>query len=106
MNRRTAPLVVVLAVGVLVTCGAIGQTPTPMVYVYATRFEADGMRFESIDELRTYLLNAPNEIYGVFVRDCAAKGREQEVLKVVIEVAAQRGKDGPVNFSVGSVHCP
>jgi hypothetical protein len=46
----------------------------------------------------------------VFFRDCAAKGREQELMKLISEVLfkrrGQRGERGPVELGSGSVPCP
>jgi hypothetical protein len=81
-----------------------------MVYVYSTYFEANGMRFESLEELRMYLSNAPNDFYNIFIRDCAVKGREQELQNVIFGVLAerraQRGEEGPVQLGIGSIPCP
>jgi hypothetical protein len=97
-----------LAVGVLLTCSVVGQDNT--VQVYSTYVEADGMRFASLDELRTYLLSAPKEFFGIHVRDCAAKSREQEVATVVAEVLFKRlaqKRQGPiVQFEMSSIACP
>ena len=73
-------------------------------------FEADGMRFGSLEELRKYLSNAPNDFYSIFIRDCAAKGREQElknaIFGVLLERRTRRGEEGPVNLRFGSIPCP
>jgi hypothetical protein len=81
------------------------------VIIYRSHVEADGMRFESIEELREYLLRAPNDFFGVFVRECEATSRQSEVMRVVVEVLnermAARGQRGvPVQLGMGSVPCP
>src|SRR5436189_2026640 len=84
-----------LAAGGLAQQGRISE-----VLVYSTYFEADGTRFESIEDLREYLLGAPNDFLGISIRDCAAKSRERELMKVITDVLfmrrAQRGEAGPV----------
>jgi hypothetical protein len=80
------------------------------VSIYVSHLEADGMRFESVEQLREYLLRAPNDFFGVFVEECEAKSRQSEVMRVVVEVLNQRlkarGQRGvPVNLGIGSVPC-
>ena len=65
-------------------------TPTPQVLVYSTHFVADEMQFQSVEELRTYLLDASHEFYNIGVRDCAAKDRVEELARVMTEVIAER----------------
>src|SRR5688572_26719552 len=60
------------------------------VRLYPTHFEADGVRFESIDELRAYLLAAPNDFFNIDLRDCAAKDRVPELWGVMHEVLGER----------------
>ena len=93
--------------------GAVGQARvSPQVFVYTTHFVADEMRFESIDDLRGYLLGAPNDFYGLFIGDCAAKDRVQELNRMMLEViavrAARRNQTGmPIDFGIGSPpECP
>ena len=78
--------------------------------VYSTYFEADGTRFESIEDLREYLLRAPNDFFGISIRDCAARGQEQELMKVITDVLfmrrAQRGETRPVEVGEMSIPCP
>jgi hypothetical protein len=81
------------------------------VHIYVTHLEADGMRFDSVDELREYLTRAPNDFFGVFVRECEATPRQSEVMRIVVDVLnarlAARGQRGtPVNLGMGSVPCP
>ena len=80
------------------------------VLVFSTHFEANGMRFESLEELRDYLLDAPKDFYSILIRDCAVKGREREIRNVVfgalVERRARRGEDGPAFLGVGSIPCP
>src|SRR5262245_9253660 len=101
VKRVQTAIAVLLGVSAFVGFQVHAQQPKtpPDVLVYATYFEANGIRFESIDELRKYLLNAPNDFYGFLIRDCAAKGREQELKNVVWGVLAERfarrGEDGP-----------
>jgi hypothetical protein len=105
---------VLVAAGLLVVAlGAAGQARlTPQVYVYATHFVADQMRFESIEELRTYLLDASNDFFSLRIQVCAAKDRVQELSRMMQEViaarAARRNQSGmPYNFGVGSPpECP
>jgi hypothetical protein len=77
--------------------------------VYSTYFEAGGMRFESIEELRDYLLNAPSDFYNIFFRDCAVKDREEElknaIFGVLFERLAARGETRPVQLGVGPILC-
>jgi hypothetical protein len=109
MRRSRAAVAALLVVGFLVGCQAVAQQ-TPQILVYSTYFEADGMRFESIEALRDYLANAPHDFYSIFFRDCAAKGREEELTRVIFGVLferrARRGEEGPVNLGVGSIPCP
>ena len=90
--------------------GLAQQARSSDVFVYPTHLEADGARFESIEALREYLLRAPNDFFGISIRDCAAKGREQELMKVITDVLfvrrAQRGETGPVEVGVASIPCP
>lgn len=112
MSRTYTSLAALLAVGVFLSSPVLAQQsrPSPQVFVYSTYFEADGMRFDSIEELRNYLLNAPNDFYLIFIRDCAVKGREQELGNVIFGVLAERrarrGAEGPVNLGIGSIPCP
>ena len=108
MHRAVTVSIALVALGV--GPQSVAEPSSPEVIVYSQYFEADGMRFESVEELREYLLSAPRDFYGVFFRDCAAKGREQELMKVISEVLfkrrAQREERGPVELGSGSVPCP
>ena len=109
MHRAVPVSIALVALGVHPESVA-EPSSAPEVIVYSQYFEADGMRFESVEELREYLLNAPRDFFGVFFRDCAAKGREQELMKLISEVLfkrrAQRGERGSVELGSGSVPCP
>jgi hypothetical protein len=96
---------------------AFGQSQAPSdttsreVLLYVTHFEADGMRFESMEELRTYLLSAPNDFLGLTIRDCAARDRVQELVRIMKEVLSQRfvgrAEQRPYEFGVSSPpQCP
>jgi hypothetical protein len=107
-----------MVIGLFIAAGAFaageiaGQPsePTRQVIVYATYFEADGMRFESIEALRDYLVIAPNDFYNIFIHDCAAKEREDELTRVIFGVLSERfkrrGETRPVNLGVGTAPCP
>jgi hypothetical protein len=112
VNRTHAAITVLAAAGMFSVCQALAQQSkiSPEVLVYATYYEADGMRFDSLEELRKYLSIAPNDFYSFFIRDCAAKGREQElkdvIFGVLFERRARRGEKTPVNLGFGSIPCP
>lgn len=107
MTRRfdlIAGVLVALALPPL--SGALAQG-TPRVLLFPTYYVADGMPFESIDALRTYLLTATNDFYALSIRDCAASGRVEELSRVMMEVigerAARKGQSQmPINFGVDS----
>ena len=52
-------------------------------------FVADGMPFESMEELRTYLLAASNNGFKLSTRDCAAND-QRELMRVMKEVISER----------------
>ena len=99
---------VAVAASAAIALGALGQQGgTPQVYVYATYFMADGRTFGSIEELRNYLLAAPNDFFSIFIADCAGKDHVEELqrmmTKVISERAKQRNQDNFVyQFGVGS----
>src|SRR5687768_7857551 len=100
-------LALLFVVAVSLASGGLAQQARGSdVLVYSTYFEADGTRFESTADLREGLLRAPSDFFGISIRDCAAKGREQELMKVVTDVLfvrrAQRGEAGPVEGGVAS----
>jgi hypothetical protein len=69
------------------------------------------MRFDSMEGLRTYLLSAPNDFFGLMIRDCAATDRVQELARMMQEVLhdrfVSRGEQGPYQFGVSSPpQCP
>ena len=77
------------------------------VLLYSTHFEADGMRFEAMQDLRAYLLAAPNDFFNMAIRDCAARDRALEARarvmgEVISERFASRGQQTPYNFGVSS----
>jgi len=94
----------------LASGGLAQQARSSDVLVYSTYVEANGTQFESIEDLREYLLRAPNDFFGISIRDCAAKGRKQELMKVITDVLltrrALRGETGPVEVGVASIPCP
>jgi len=60
------------------------------VLLFVTYFEVDGMRFESIEDLRTYLLSASSDFMNLDIRDCAARDRVQQLMRVMQEVISDR----------------
>ena len=83
--------VAVVTAGLPLVFGAVAQpTATPEVLLYSTYFVADGMPFESIEELRTYLLVAKNDFFNLGIRDCAAKDRVEELRRMMTEVISER----------------
>jgi hypothetical protein len=81
-----------------------------MVHIYTSHLEADGMRFDTTDQLREYLLTAPKSSYGTFVEECVARSRQGAIQRLVLEVLrerlAARKQQGVVNITSGSVSCP
>ena len=61
-----------------------------IVYVYADHFEADGIRFETAESLRTYLLAAPEDFKGTFLKDCAGRSRHREAQRVLVQSMQER----------------
>jgi hypothetical protein len=57
------------------------------------------MPFESIAELRVYLLNASNDFFSIAVRDCAAKGRVEELSRMMTEVIGKRAQRSNREFA-------
>jgi hypothetical protein len=112
MRQSRTVVVAMIAVGAFIACQVAAQpsAPTRQVFVYSTYFEADGMRFESIEALRDYLASAPNDFYNIFIGDCAAKGREEELTRVIFGVLFERlkrrGEERPVDLGVGTIPCP
>jgi hypothetical protein len=109
--RTDIALALLFVVAVSFASGGFAQPARSSdVFVYSTYFEADGARFESIEDLREYLARAPNDFFGISIRDCAAKGREQELMKVITDVLfmrrAQRGETRPVEVGLTSIPCP
>jgi hypothetical protein len=109
--RTDMALALLFVVAVSAAAGGLAQQARSSdVLVYSTYFEADGVRFESIEDLREYLRRAPTDFFGISIRDCAAKGREQELMKVITDVLfmkrSQRGEAGPVEVGVSSIPCP
>jgi hypothetical protein len=81
-----------------------------LVNVYVTHLEVDGMRFESLAALGEYLLSAPNDVFGISIKECNARSREAEVMRVVGEALgkrfAARGQSKvAVNMMVHKVPC-
>ena len=77
-----------------------------------TYFVADEMPFESLGELRTYLLTASNDFFNIWIGDCAAKDRVEELMRMMTEVIAERAartKKSPsiYQFGIGAPpECP
>jgi len=82
---------------------ALSDTRSREVQLYVTHFEADGMRFESLEDLRTYLLSAPNDFFALTIRDCAASDRVQELMRIMLEVLSKRfvGRGAPQAYEFG-----
>jgi hypothetical protein len=69
------------------------------------------MRFDSVEALRTYLRSAPNDFFGLTIRDCAVRDRAQELVRMMQEVLSERlvgrGDQRPYEFGVSSPpQCP
>ena len=85
-----------------------------IVYVYADHFEADGMRFETAESLRTYLLAAPDDFKGTFLKDCAGRSLHREAQRVLVQSLQERqaARSGLgigqeiVTLSERGVYCP
>ncbi len=112
MSHRVRRICIASLVAVALLLGANNLlAQDTVVSIYVNHLEANGMRFESVEELRQYLLSADNDFFGVFVGECGAQSRQPEVMRVVTEVLgrrlAARGQSGiPVNMEVASVPCP
>ena len=109
--RTDMALALLFAVEVSFASGGVArQVRNSDVFVSSTYSEADGARFESIEVLREHLLRAPSDFFGISIRDCAARSREQELMKVITDVLfmrrAQRGETRPVEVGVASIPCP
>ena len=65
-------------------------SPYRAVMLFSTHFEVDGMRFESTEDLRTYLLAASNDFLNIAIQDCAASDRVRELWRVMAEVISER----------------
>jgi hypothetical protein len=65
-------------------------SPYRAVMLFETHFEVDGMRFESTEDLRTYLLGASNDFLNIEIKDCAASDRVRELWRVMAGVISER----------------
>ena len=106
MSRRIFLSASALAAGLLLTCGVSSQQKTYSVIVHAAYFEADGMRFESIEQLRTYLLGASHDFRGVTFIGCDAAARGDEVSRMMGEVARKRGGAAAKGPLIASARMP
>ena len=107
--RKDVAVAAKLIFGLLLAAQSL-SAQEPIVHIYIGHLEADGMRFETTEQLREYLLTAPKSSYGTFVEECAARSRQGAIQRVVLEVLqerlAARKKKGVVNITSGSVSCP
>ena len=84
------------------------------MYVYADHFEADGMRFETAEGLRTYLLAAPEDFKGTFLKDCAGRSRHREAQRVLVQSMQERQtarsglgiRQGIATLTGRGIYCP
>jgi len=71
------------------------------VFVYSTYLELDGMHFESIEQLRTFLLgqsSQSDDFLAISLQDCVADARIEEVTRMMAEVFKERRGGPPVTF--------
>ena len=103
MTLRSCTLLALSLAGVaLLPCAAQAQR---LVDVYVTHVETDGTRWDSLEEMRSYLLTSPRVYFGVYIRECAAKKREVEVMTIVLDVLRKRLGGIPINQLSRSVPC-
>ena len=81
------------------------------IEIYVDRLEVAGMHFETMKQLREYLLTAPTDVSAIGVSDCVTPERIGEVQRVVIEVLSERiaargGQRSFVAIDFASVPCP
>ena len=82
------------------------QQKTYSIIVHAMYLEADGMRFESIEQLRTYLLGASHDFRHITFDGCAAMARGDEVSRMMGEVARKRGGAAANGPSIANAQLP